>query len=287
MRLLVLTLLLAGCAGGPRLDPAPTLDVVTLNVWHDTGDEPARLAAIADTLAALRPDVVVLQEVLQHAERGLANQAETLGARLGYAVVFASVDGPSRPKRYGNAVLTRHPVTDTASVRLRPLGDYRTAAWARLDVDGRALDVYVTHLHHTPEGGAIRAEQVADLMAFVDRTRGGDAWLAAGDFNAPADAPELAPLALRTTDAFGAVRASAGVSTLVEALGHPPRRIDHVFAGPGVEPVAARLVLAEPLADGTWASDHRGVWARLRWPGSGPFSRLPPGATPPTVPPSR
>ncbi len=110
MRLLALVLLLTGCAGAPRLAPAPTVDVVTLNLWHDKADEPARLAAIADTLAALRPDVIVLQEVLQHAERGLANQAETLGARLGYAVVFVSVDGPGRPKRYGNAVLTRHPV---------------------------------------------------------------------------------------------------------------------------------------------------------------------------------
>ncbi len=286
MRLLALALLLAGCASAPRLDPAPTLDVVTLNLWHDKGDEPARLASIADTLAALRPDVVVLQEVLQDSSKGLANQAETLGARLGYAVVFASVDGPSRPKRYGNAILTRHPVTDTASVRLRPLDDYRVTAWARLDIGGRPLDVYVTHLHHTAEGAAVRAEQVGNLLAFVDRTRGGGAWLAAGDFNATAGAAELAPLARRTADAFGTARPSADVSTLVEALGHTPRRIDHVFAGPGLEPVAARLVLAEPLADGTWASDHRGVWARLRWPMAGPLSRLPPGATPPTVPPS-
>ncbi|WP_420456687.1 endonuclease/exonuclease/phosphatase family protein [Rubrivirga sp.] len=283
MRLLALALLLAGCAVGARLDPAPTLDVVTLNVWHDKGDEPARLAAIADTLDALRPDVVVLQEVLQHAERGLANQAETLGARLGYAVVFASVDGPGQPKRYGNAILTRHPITDTASVKLRPLDDYRTAAWARLDIDGRPLDVYATHLHHTAEGGEMRAEQVADLVAFIDQTRGSGAWLAAGDFNAPADAPELAPLAGRTADAFGTLHPGADVSTLVEALGHTPRRIDHVFAGPGLDPVAARLVLADPLADGTWASDHRGVWARLQWPASDPLSRLPPGATPPTV----
>lgn len=262
MRLLVLLLLLAGCAASPPA-PAPTVDVVTLNLWNDEADWPARLAVITDTLAALHPDVIVLQEVLEDSAKGLANQAETLGARLGYAVVFASVDGPERAKRYGNAILTRHPVLDTNWVRLRPLTDYRVATHARLDVDGRPLDVYATHLHHTMEGDSIRAEQVADLMAFLDRTTEA-AWVVAGDFNAPADTPELARLAARATDAFGALHPGADVSTLVEALGHTPRRIDHVFAGPGLAPEAGRLVLAEPVG-GVQPSDHRGVWVRLRW----------------------
>jgi len=43
-----------------------TLTVVTLNLWHDQRDWPARLAWMSAELAALRPDVVLLQEVLQH-----------------------------------------------------------------------------------------------------------------------------------------------------------------------------------------------------------------------------
>ena len=263
MRLLVLLLFLVGCTAAPPA-PAPTVDVVTLNLWNDQADWPARLGVIADTLGALRPDVIVLQEVLQDSAKGLANQAETLGDRLGYAVVFASVDGPDRAKRYGNAILSRHPVLDTSWVRLRPLTDYRVAAHARLDIGGRPLDVVATHLHHTMEGGAIRAEQVADLLALLDQTAGAR-WVVAGDFNAPAHAPELSPLADRAADAFGTLHPGAAVSTLVEALGHTPRRIDHVFAGPGLTPEAARLVLAEPVG-GVQPSDHRGVWVRLRWP---------------------
>ena len=258
----LLLLLLAGCAATPHA-PAPTVDIVTLNLWNDEADWPARLAVITDTLAALRPDVIVLQEVLQDSAKGLANQAETLGDRLGYAVVFASVDGPERAKRYGNAILSRHPVLDTSWVRLRPLTDYRVAARARLEVDGRPLDVVATHLHHTMEGDSVRAVQVADLLAFLDRT-GGAPWLVAGDFNAPADAPALARLAALAPDAFGALHPGADASTLVEALGHTPRRIDHVFAGPGLTSEASRLVLAEPVG-GVQPSDHRGVWVRLRW----------------------
>lgn len=262
-RLALLALLLAACAGPAPSAPPATLDVVTLNLWHDRDDWPARLDVIADTLGALRPDVVVLQEVLQDSARGLENQAETLGARLGYAVVFASVDGGERPRRYGNAILSRHPVLDTSWVKLHPLTDYRVAARARLDVDGHALDVVVTHLHHTVEGDSIRAVQVADLLAFLDRTSEAP-WVVAGDFNAPAEAPSLAPLRARGTETFGTLHPDADVSTLVEALGHTPRRIDHVFSGPGLSPVAARIVLGEPVA-GVQPSDHRGVWARLRW----------------------
>lgn len=257
---LLVTLGLGACAGPSPAPPAP-LDVVTLNLWHDRDDWPARLDVIADTLGALRPDVIVLQEVLQDSAKGLANQAETLGARLGYAVVFAAVDGPERPKRYGNAILSRHPVLDTSWVKLRPLTDYRVAAHARLDVDGRPLDVVVTHLHHTVEGDSIRAVQIDDLLAFLDRVAEAPV-VVAGDFNAPVDAPSLAPLAARAASAFDAVHPDAVVSTLVEAAGHTPRRIDHVFAGPGLRPVGARIVLGEPVA-GVQPSDHRGIWARF------------------------
>ncbi len=260
-RLLLLSVLLTACAG-PAPRPPDTVDVVTLNLWHDQGDWPARLAILADTLGALRPDVIVLQEVLQDASTGLANQAATLGARLGYAVVFASVDGPEREKRYGNAILSRHPIVDTSWVKLRPLDDYRVAARARLDVDGRPLDVVVTHLHHTVEGDSIRAVQIADLLAFIDRTAEAP-WVVAGDFNTTSDAPSLGPLRARAASAYDALHPGDPISTLVEALGHQPRRIDHVFAGPGLRPVASRVILADPVG-GVQPSDHRGVWARLR-----------------------
>ena len=136
------------------------------------------------------------------------------------------------------------------------------ARWAR--AKGERIVVIFEGRDTAGKGGAIRAEQVADLLALLDQTAGAR-WVVAGDFNVPADAPELSPLADRAADAFGTLHPGAAVSTLVEALGHTPRRIDHVFAGPGLTPEAARLVLAEPVG-GVQPSDHRGVWVRLRWP---------------------
>lgn len=117
---IAVTALLA-LATQPRLSAAAaadTLIVVTLNLWHDSHDWPRRLAAILPELRRIRPDVLLLQEVLQHAT--LRNQAETLADNLGCHVQFASVDGPERPKRYGNAVLTRTASCCAASATCRP-----------------------------------------------------------------------------------------------------------------------------------------------------------------------
>ncbi|MBM4131613.1 endonuclease/exonuclease/phosphatase family protein [bacterium] len=252
--------------------PAPAGDVtaVTLNLWHDQRDWPARRAVIIDTLRALRPDVILLQEVLE--KEGLPNQARQLADSLGCAFVFASVDPPGAAKRYGNAILTRLPITSWAEVKLPPLDDWRVAAHARLGLpDGRALDAYVTHLHHTEEGAAIRAEQVAGLLAFIDSTRTADvaaaALLLGGDFNAEPDRAELTPVFARFTDALAFAHPDLDLpagATFGPATGTTPRRIDYLFCEPSrLKPVAARIVLGAPNAAGVWGSDHCGVWARF------------------------
>ena len=107
MRSAVFITLLAMVAvpGGARTEATSTLTVVTLNLWHDQRDWPKRLAVILAEMRALRPDVLCLQEVLQHGT--LRNQAETLADSLGYQVHFTSVDSVHREKRYGNAILSR------------------------------------------------------------------------------------------------------------------------------------------------------------------------------------
>jgi endonuclease/exonuclease/phosphatase family metal-dependent hydrolase len=245
---------------------ADTLTVVTLNIWHDQQDWPARFEYMTRELRGLAPDVLALQEVLQHDD--LPNQAESFAAALGYDVHFSSVDPEDRPRRYGNAILTPHPITARNWKALEPLNDYRTVAHARITVAGTELDVYNTHLHHTAEGGMIRREQLEDLLAFIEETRGGGPLILLGDFNAPPDAPELRLLAGAFVDAWAAVQTDTmalGRTTLNTALGHTPRRIDHIFVERGrLQPVATRIILDEPDAAGRWASDHFGLAAWLR-----------------------
>lgn len=260
------------CMPAPAASPVVpgTISVVSLNLWHDKADWPKRQALIVKTLHALQPDVIALQEVLQHEH--LRNQALTLAATLGYRAFFVSVDAPGATRRYGNAILTRHAVLSEDWKALPPVDDYRTVAHVRIAIGAHTLDVYATHLYYQPEGGAIRAVQINDLLAYMRATTAGGPSIVVGDFNAPADSPEFEPLRARYLDAYdtlhnGATQDAPAHSTLNLAF-HPPLRIDHVlFDADTLGAVEARRLFDMQDADGTWASDHFGVLATLRFAG--------------------
>ncbi len=254
-------------AGAPRT--TDTLTVVTLNLWHDQHEWPKRLERIVSELRQMRPDVICLQEVLQNPN--LRNQAETLADSLGCHVQFASVDGPERPKRYGNAILTPHRVLAGAARNLEPVDDYRAVAHLRFDYHGTTIDAYSTHLHHTPEGGAIRATQIRHLLAYVDSTRGAGPVVLAGDFNAELESSEMKLVTARYVDAFRVVHPKATREqsvTFNKRFGPDPGAIDHIFVERKT-PVAARVVACEVIfrtvgPDSVWATDHFGVMAKVK-----------------------
>ncbi len=265
---LVFVAVISAVAPTATVRPADTLTVVTLNLWHDQHDWPKRLAVILPQLREIGPDAICLQEVLQHEH--LRNQAETLADSLGMHVHFTSTDGPKAVKRYGNAILTREPMLLADGKKLEPLDDYRTVAHVRIEVGGRPIDLYDTHLHHTPEGGAIRAEQVRDLLAFIDSTRGDGQVVLAGDFNAQLDTPELQLLARDYDDVFRAVHPHATAEEAVTynpVFGIAPGAIDHVFVpketSRRLEPGRCEILFRSAGPDSVWASDHFGVAAWL------------------------
>jgi endonuclease/exonuclease/phosphatase family metal-dependent hydrolase len=248
-----------------------TLTVVTLNIMHDANDWPSRLNVIVAELRRIRPDVICLQEVLQNPT--LPNQAQTLGDSLGCHVLFASVDGPERPKRYGNAVLTPHEVVAESARNLEPADDYRAVGHVRFRWNGWEVDAYSTHLHHTTAGGSIRAAQIRHLLAYVDSTRGDGPTVVAGDFNAELGTPELDLVTARYLDAFRAVHPDASRAEAVTfnaRFGVDPGAIDHVFVVPEgarrLVPVATEVIFRTAGPDSVWASDHYGVVAKLRAP---------------------
>jgi len=266
---LVVTFALGGAPAGASARAADTLTVVTLNLWHDQRGWPRRLNVILAEMRRIRPDVLCLQEVLQNPS--LRNQAETLGDSLGCHVQFASVDGPERPKRYGNAILTPHRVMIGESRNLAPTDDYRAVAHVRFEWRGRTIDAYSTHLHHTPEGGSIRATQIRHLLAYVDSTRGDGPTVIAGDFNAELGTPEMNLVTAGHRDAFHALHpkvSRAEAATFNPRFGVDPGAIDHIFverqAATRLMPVACEVIFRTVGPDSVWASDHFGVVAKLR-----------------------
>jgi len=259
----------------PSASAAPGMSMVTFNLHHDREDWPARRKVILRELQALRPDAIALQEVIQKPH--VRNQAAWLARKLGYDYQFVSTDPPGRFKRYGNALLTRRPVLARNDHLLAPLGDYRTVAHLRIDVDGQPVNVYATHLNERSDesGSRIRGEQVADLLKFIADTAGDAPVVIAGDFNALVDAGDLSALRNHYGDSFGSVHVNnelAQVSTLNRHYFDAPLRIDHIFFQQDrLLAREARILFDQPYAEGRWASDHYGVWTRLQFapsPGS-------------------
>lgn len=271
-RLLVLLAIATAPGAAPADDgqrgraPAHEFTLVTLNLYHDRDDWPRRRVQIVEELRRLRPDAIALQEVLQHED--LPNQAVWLARELGYDWHFTTTDPPSSPRRFGNALLVRGTVLERGETLLHPLEDHRTAGLVRVLAGDRPLNLYVTHLHWTPEGGAIRERQVQDLLAWIEATSEGLPVVIAGDFNATSDAPELAALHRGHVDAWQALHPHTrpdGATTLNPHYFERRARIDHVFLERGrLQPVEARRLFTAPDAGGVWASDHFGLYVRFR-----------------------
>ncbi|VXC54138.1 endonuclease/exonuclease/phosphatase family protein [Sphingomonas sp. AX6] len=251
---------LAACATRYSAGSTTTLKVMTLNIWHDAGDWPTRLKLIADVLRASDADVIALQEILEDKAKNLPNQADTIAALLdGYSVNFTAVDPEGSPKRYGNAILSRLPVIETATKKLEPLNDFRTAIRARVDVGGRVVDVVNTHLAHQPDAGPMRARQITDLLAWLPTN--GTPLVVMGDFNAPLEDSGLAGLAARGLQT--ALPPGAAQTTLVTSRGHSARVIDHIFVERDRFTVNDARTIADQPVGGEYPSDHYGVAATL------------------------
>lgn len=193
-----------------------------------------------------QPDIVLLQEV----SRGWiitsgVDQARWLSHRLNMNLVW----GPSsRDGLWGVAILTRGEVLasemriydTTENLRRGVLG----AVVAR---DGGTLHVYTTHLDDPAEGGAVRFEQVTQL---VNATGEASPAILGGDFNATPDSDVVAAV----LDAgFVDTGASLPSDTTTFATG---RRIDYVF-------VRGPFVVREAVVPEVWASDHKPMVAKV------------------------
>jgi len=252
---------LAACAH-PFPDRARVgIGVATFNIWHDAGGHwPARRALLVAALRGADADVIALQEVLEDAKKDLPNQAETLARDLGYAEVhFVAPEPEGAPRRYGNAILTRLPVIEVARRRLEPLSDYRTAIRVRVRTASGPVDIVATHLAWQPEAAAVRAQQLADLLAWLPAD--GTPLIIMGDFNAPLDDPGLA--AMGRPRFTSALAPGAAPTTLNPARGHAPRVIDHIFADAATFAVSGARVIGDTPLGGEYPSDHFGVAARL------------------------
>ncbi len=170
----------------------PTLSVVTLNLSQHRQDWPQRRDQIADTLRALRPDAIVLEDMPQ--DDALPDQAQWLAAQLGEPWDVASIDSPSANRRHDNALLTRHPVLSREQIRLNPRDNDSNATRLRLEVSARVVNLYTAPLHLNRADGTRTQHELQDLLAWIAHSADGAPSLLAGDFKVGTDTAGLAAL---------------------------------------------------------------------------------------------
>jgi endonuclease/exonuclease/phosphatase family metal-dependent hydrolase len=108
---------------------------------------------VADAIAGFHPDIILLQEVAEPSVAGQFSRqvgilSERLGCRYSHFVPHTQKWNGSR---YGNAILSRHPIVDAGLIDLTiPLKKRRAAIHARLRIRsarGRSRTIHVYNLH--------------------------------------------------------------------------------------------------------------------------------------------
>jgi endonuclease/exonuclease/phosphatase family metal-dependent hydrolase len=242
--------------------------VVTLNLEQDHKRWDARRALVIDQLAALQPDVMAFNEICLPLQTGRLLQRRAR-ERLGrpFALLQQSKTKSSSLVE-GEALLTRYPVVETAN------WGYRTqdivAQVVRLDLEGRLMDVYVTHLYRSRGDDAPRLYQVQQLLAWIESRDDVDARVVCGDFNTTLEMPSAQLMASVFRPTQTAPTAFTPLQDTDGSVSHPywprfDRCIDYMWvAGPLILHASGVCFDTPSATDPTlWPSDHAGVWADL------------------------
>lgn len=250
---------------GPAAEPSRILRIMTYNVHSCVGmDGKLSPERIARVIARHRPDAVALQELdVRHPRTGGVDQAEQIARRLAMEFHFHASYRVAEGL-YGNALLSRFPMrlmraaVLPALKRRALLTEPRGALWVELDVEGASLHLINAHLSLWPAERAIQAEA---LMGpdWVGSPEALGPMVVCGDFNAAPASPVYRKFTETFRDAQLSLPGRFPKATWLSR--YPFTRIDHLFAGPGVE--VLDIVVPRTELDQI-SSDHLPLLAELR-----------------------
>ena len=244
--------------------------VATLNLEQDHKRWEARRELVVAQLAELRPDLVGLNEVCVPLQTGRwLRRASKERAGIDYGLVQQSKVGGSS-ELDAEAILTRFPIKETANLDLRARDT--VAQVARVEIDGRLVDVYVTHLHMSRGEDALREYQVQQLLQWIGSRDDVEPRIVCGDFNATLDMPSATLMASVFHPTQTEPTAFTPLSDEGGTTSHPywerfDRCIDYIWIAGPLRVVAGGLCFNSPSAEDPtlWPSDHLGVWADLEF----------------------
>jgi endonuclease/exonuclease/phosphatase family metal-dependent hydrolase len=249
-------------------DPAPststsTLKVLDWNTHYGVGtDGKYDIDRIATWIARFNPDIISLNEVTRYShyntsEDQASRYAALLTAKTGrtWYYYFRTDNGAS--KGVGNMVLSRFPIASTAYCQL---SSRRVAVLGAVNVNGRLINFWSTHLDSSSTTNSYRIAEVRNLLSCTGNFA--EQKIIAGDFNAKYSTTEIGLMTDQYIDTWAK---SASDGTAYSYPGNTSfgatrnTRIDYVFASKRAGALVVRKaeVLDTRDSSGHMPSDHK------------------------------
>ena len=233
------------------------LRVLSYNIHHCAGvDRKLDVQRIADVIGSVQPDIVALQEVDQNAARSQSvDQPARLAELTGMKVVFGA-NIPLQGGHYGNAILSRFPITSHKNHLLPNIenSEQRGVIEAMIAAPAPLGQVVflATHLDYRAD----ERERLASAKAINDliAKHGDAAAILAGDMNATSDSETMRRLSSVWKITNDEPRPTIPVD-------RPTKQIDFILYAP---PAKWRAIETRVL-DEAKASDHRAIFSILQW----------------------
>ena len=246
-----IALLLITCCSSSSDTPAPTksnkLTLLTYNIHHGAPSNPdvINLSNIAAVIKKSGAEIVALQEVDVNTDRSnKVDQAKALAELLGMEYYFSkSID--YRNGEYGNAILSKYPMTNKRRFEL-PMtvpGEKRSIALATIELpNGKTIEFGSTHFD-LAESRVEQAKFLNDYSKELNKPL-----FIGGDYNATPDSPEM--IELKKEFNFSC----KGACPFTIPVNSPTKAIDFiVFNGKAQQGFS---FLSGVAMSGQYASDH-------------------------------
>ncbi len=230
------------------------MKILSFNVKHFMHNS-RQLQDVAALVKEMDPDIVGFQEVDEGCSRSKrVHQISTCAWLADYPYFAFGKNIDHQGGEYGNAIMSKYPITSMETVSYQvicPTDHNRSYMRAELDVDGKTVYFYNTHLTLQKNGEAV--EEVKELCA---RMKGDEYAVAVGDFNLYADV-----VAEVAEPGILALNGGAGRQILYTfSTNNPIRAIDNILITPNL------VVTEEAQTHHGTLSDHNPIWATVDFP---------------------
>lgn len=228
----VLTVVLGSTTTTPTdsTSSTSTIKVLQWNISQGYGtDGRSNISRVVDFIVAKRPDVISFNEIMRYSSSSQPQQiADALRARTGQTWTWHWVQKWGATSGEGECVMTRFRVDATDDYLLSVS---RSVAMVRINVNGRMINVFSTHLDH--QSSSTRLTQVRQLVGWADNFA--EQRIVAGDFNSWPGTTEINEMGRTYYDGWAIAR-SRGVA--YSYSGNPEgntrnTRIDYVWYSKG------------------------------------------------------